>query len=92
MSSICDFASAYVETQQDSTPIKMSKAKPKVTFHIHKRIDGVWGFWMFARGKSEKQIVNAIWFHNKGKVLRENIRAFRGEIPTVDDHRPSMIS
>ena len=70
-----------------------SKAKPKITFHVHEKWStGKWKFWMFARGKSVKQVIHSIWWHNKGRIKKEDIRAFQGDIPSIDDHRPLAIS
>jgi hypothetical protein len=43
-------------------------------------------FWMYARGKSAKQMKRAIWWRNNGKVSKDDIKV---ELtPTRTDGKP----
>jgi len=44
------------------------------SFKVYKLVDGKWVFWMNARGISSVQLRHAIWWKNKGKVPKENIK------------------
>jgi len=49
--------------------------KPQKTFAVHQQVNGVWRFWMYAIGRSVKQIVHAVWWRNKGEVSKTDIKA-----------------
>lgn len=63
-------------------------ASPILNWKVYRRqTGGVWQFWMYARGKSAKQVQHNVWWTNRtGKypLTKENIKV-DGPIVLADD-------
>jgi len=52
----------------------MKPPEPLKTFSVFKASENGWKFWMNVRGKSAKQVLNSVWFLQKGKIPRSDLK------------------
>ena len=65
-------ASRPIGSEVEAT--NMADEKKERTFHVYRRVDGVWTFWFNGRGKSAKDMHRRVAWIRRNDIARNDIR------------------